>query len=48
MIGKGVRRVKIVGGGTIDAALTVSLPCSVSAKAAIEKAGGTVIPEQSV
>lgn len=33
---------KILGGGKLEVALTVSVPCSASAKAAIEKAGGKV------
>ncbi len=39
-----VKRVKIIGNGTLPHALTVALPCSGGAKAAIEKAGGTVLP----
>ena len=35
-------RVKILGGGTLTHKLTVSVPCSRSARQAIEKAGGTV------
>lgn len=37
-----VTRVKLVGTGKLDAALTVLVPSSKSARAAIEKAGGTV------
>lgn len=37
-----VHRVKVVASGKLDSALTVTLPCSKSARAAIEKAGGTV------
>ncbi len=36
------RPVKILGTGTLSVALTVKLPVSASAKAKIEKAGGTV------
>ena len=39
-----IKRVKIIGKGTLPHALTVDLPCSRGAKAAIEKAGGTVLP----
>lgn len=42
LIDADIRRVKIVGGGTLPRAFSVSVPCSKSAKAAIEKAGGTV------
>jgi large subunit ribosomal protein L15 len=42
MIEKGISRVKILGGGTLSHALTVSVNCSESARKAIEKAGGTV------
>lgn len=35
-------RVKLVGTGNIEFSLTVALPCTGSAKKAIEKAGGTV------
>lgn len=34
--------VKILTGGTLNVALTVSVPCSASARKAIEKAGGNV------
>lgn len=37
------RRVKLVGTGNIKFSLTVALPCTGSAKRAIEKAGGTVV-----
>lgn len=37
-----VSRVKLVGTGNIEFSLTVALPCTGSAKKAIEKAGGTV------
>jgi large subunit ribosomal protein L15 len=43
IIGSGVGRVKILASGKLSHALTVSLPCSNSAKAAIEKAGGKVL-----
>lgn len=43
MIDKEVSRVKILGGGALTQAFTVALPCSQSAKKAIEKAGGTVV-----
>src|SRR3989344_650231 len=33
--------VKILGGGSLSAKLTVSIPCSKAAKSIIEKAGGT-------
>lgn len=42
MIGEQVSRVKILGGGKLEHALTVSVPCSKSARQVIEKAGGTV------
>jgi len=42
MVGKNHNRIKIVGKDTLSVALTVELPCSSGAKAAIEKAGGTV------
>jgi len=35
-------RVKILGSGTLTHKLTVSLPCSRSARQVIEKAGGSV------
>lgn len=37
-----IHQVKLVGGGTLSVALTVSLPCTGSAKNIIEHAGGTV------
>ncbi len=43
MIAGGVDRVKILGGKHIDVKLTVHLPCSKSARAVIEKAGGKVM-----
>lgn len=43
MIHEGVRRVKIVGDGTLARALTVAVPCSASATKTIEKAGGSVV-----
>lgn len=43
MISKDVARVKIVGGGTLTRALSVTVPCSVSAKTAIEKARGNIL-----
>lgn len=42
MIGEDVGRAKILGGGSLDVSLTVKVPCSSSAKAAIEKAGGLI------
>lgn len=42
MIEKGITRVKILGKGVVSVALTVSVPCSNSARASIEKAGGKV------
>lgn len=42
MIGEQVSRVKILGGGKLEHALTVAVPCSRSARQVIEKAGGTV------
>jgi large subunit ribosomal protein L15 len=42
MIDTGVSRVKILGNGTLNRKLTVSVACSKSARRAIEKAGGTV------
>lgn len=42
MIDEDVSRVKILGGGKLDHALTVKVPCSESARQVIEKAGGTV------
>jgi len=42
-INTSVIRVKVLGTGTLSHALTVSLPCSESAKAAIIKAGGKVM-----
>ena len=40
MIDKGVGKVKILGGGSLTHVLHVALPCSASAKIAIEKVGG--------
>lgn len=37
--------VKIIGGGELKVSLTVKLPVSMGAGAAIEKAGGTVVTE---
>jgi large subunit ribosomal protein L15 len=42
LIDSDVHAVKILGDGEISVALTVQVACSKSAKAAIEKAGGTV------
>ncbi|MBI5621144.1 50S ribosomal protein L15 [Candidatus Gottesmanbacteria bacterium] len=42
MIDDDVSRVKFLGGGALTVALTVKLPCSVSAKEAVVKAGGSV------
>ncbi len=42
MIDEGVTKVKIVGDGSLTHQLHVMIPCSASAKAAIEKAGGNV------
>jgi large subunit ribosomal protein L15 len=42
MIEKGILRVKILGGGKLTHALILAVPCSKSARAVIEKAGGKV------
>lgn len=42
MIHESVSRVKILGNGELSVRLTVNLPCSMSAKKAIEQAGGSV------
>lgn len=42
MIDEQVSRVKILGGGKVEHALTIRVPCSQSARQAIEKAGGVV------
>ncbi len=42
IIEKQVSRVKILGGGSVSHAVTVTVPCSQSARKVIEKAGGTV------
>lgn len=42
MIDTAARRVKILGGKALTIKLTVSVPCSASARKAIEKAGGSV------
>jgi len=42
MISEGVSRVKILGKGKLTNALTVTVPCSKSARQSIERAGGTV------
>ncbi len=42
MIKEGVKRIKILGKGTLPVALTVTVPCSKTAQAAIEKAGGKI------
>ena len=36
-------KVKVLGTGTLTKKLTVKVPCSASAKAKIEQAGGTVV-----
>lgn len=48
MIDESVRRVKILGSETaLSHPLTVTIPCSRSARMAIEKAGGRVIPGEN-
>jgi len=42
IIPQGTMRVKLLGPGTIDVALTISVPCSQSVREQIEKAGGNV------
>lgn len=42
IIDEGVSKVKILGNDKIDHKFTVKVPCSQSARQAIEKAGGTV------
>ena len=42
MIDSDIKRVKILGKGTVASALTVTVPCSKSAQASIEKAGGKI------
>jgi ribosomal protein L15 len=42
MIDERVSRVKILGDGKLDHALTIALPCSKHARTIIEKAGGTI------
>jgi large subunit ribosomal protein L15 len=42
LVDKAVTSVKILGNGEINVALEVAVPCSSSARAAIEKAGGSV------
>ena len=42
MIDTAVKKVKILGGKTLTVKLTVSIPCSKSARVAIEKAGGSI------
>jgi len=42
MIDEGTKRVKVLGEGKLTNALTVTVPCSKTARQAIEKAGGTV------
>lgn len=44
VIGKDVERAKLLGSGNVSHAHTVRIACSKSARAAIEKAGGTVAP----
>lgn len=41
IVGEDIRRVKILGNGTLSVALTVKVPCSKSAREAIIRAGGT-------
>lgn len=43
MIDREIMRVKVVKDGSLTHVLTVNLPCSASAKMAIEKAGGKVL-----
>lgn len=43
IIGMSVASVKVLGGGKLETKLSVRVPCSASAKQAIEKAGGTVL-----
>lgn len=43
LIDSSVSKVKIVGSGTISKPLTINLPCSKTALAMIEKAGGKVL-----
>ncbi len=43
LIEEKAERVKILGNGKLDVALTVSVPCSEGAKKLIEKAGGQVL-----
>lgn len=47
MIDDSIERVKILGGGKLSAALTVSLPCSKKAASIIEKAGGKITDGQT-
>lgn len=42
LITEGVSKVKILSGGNLTVALTVSVPCSAGAQKSIEKAGGKV------
>ncbi len=42
IIDERVSRVKILGDGKLDHALTIALPCSKHARTTIEKAGGTI------
>ncbi len=42
LIGEGVTGAKILSGGNLTVALTVSIPCSAGARKSIEKAGGKV------
>jgi len=42
MIDTQITRVKILGKGTVGHPLSVTVPCSASARSAIEKSGGTV------
>ena len=42
IVDTGAIRVKVIAGGKLETALTVSVPCSDGARKAIEKAGGSV------
>ncbi len=42
IIGEEVQAAKVLAGGTLNVALSVSVPCSEGAKKVIEKAGGTL------
>lgn len=43
LIEEDIDDVKVLAGGKLSVSLTVALPCSKEAQAAIEKAGGTVV-----